>query len=501
MSGCFGGIFKVEFSDTEIREAVQNGRLLSMEIEFSRACNFRCPYCYAPGDEIAIKELTKIEIFDAVLQAKELGARRIIILGGEPMIYPHLFEILEFIQKEGMESHIFSNGSNVTPENARRLLELGVSLVLKMNTLDEKKQNLLAGQKGAFQVVQAALKNAKEAGYPTEKQFLGVGTIICRQNIDELAEFWRWLRDQKITPYFEMITPQGRANDNEWLNVSSEEIRDLFFKISEIDREKYGVKWEPQPPLVGHRCLRHLYSCFINAYGKVMPCVGVNIPLGDIRENKLKMILQDSEVLEDLKDHGKKIKGPCGSCEKADFCYGCRGAAYQLTGDYLASDPLCWKNQEKQDEIVRLPVAVDRLIPQAKPMKMVDELVWIGERAAKVKVTITADNLFVREDGTLEESVYLELIAQAIAAGNGFRLSDEECRRQTGFLIGAKKIEVLGSVRVGDVLEVSVFKSAQYGEFGIVEGSVSCGGKIVARGEIKVWHSVEDKATKTEERL
>src|SRR3989339_1321450 len=107
MSGCFGGIFKVEFSDAQIQEAVQNGRLLSMEIEFSRAFNFRCPYCYVSGEEVAMKELTKEEIFDVISQAKELGARRIIILGGEPMIYPHLFEILAFIKKEGMEGHIF----------------------------------------------------------------------------------------------------------------------------------------------------------------------------------------------------------------------------------------------------------------------------------------------------------------------------------------------------------------------------------------------------------
>ena len=489
MSGCFGGVFKLDFSDAEIQEAVQKGRLLSMEIEFSRACNFRCPYCYAPGDEISIKELTKIEIFDAILQAKELGARRIIILGGEPMIYPHLFETLEFIKKEGMESHIFSNGSNVTLENARRLLELGVSLVLKMNSLDEDKQNLLAGQKGAFQVVQTALKNAKEAGYPTESQFLGAGTIICRQNIDELADFWRWLRDQKITPYFEMITPQGRANDNQWLNVSAEEIRDLFFKISEIDREKYGVSWEPQPPLVGHRCLRHLYSCFINAYGKVMPCVGVNIPLGDIRENKLKLILQDSEVLEDLKNHNETIKGPCRSCEKSKFCYGCRGAAYQLTGDYLASDPLCWKNQERQDEIVRLPVAVDRLIPQVKPMKMIDELVWVGERAAKVRATITEDNPFVRGDGTLEESVYLELIAQTAAAVTGFETFGVSNAVADGFLVGAKELKIFGTARVGETLTISFLRHTKFEDFSILNGRVLRGDELLAQGDVTLWEN------------
>ncbi len=45
-----------------------------------------------------------------------------------------------------------------------------------------------------------------------------------------------------------------------------------------------------------------------------------------------------------LKNYREMIKGPCRTCEKSSECYGCRGAAYQLTGDYLASDPTCWRN-------------------------------------------------------------------------------------------------------------------------------------------------------------
>ena len=38
-----------DFTDEEIR-TLPEGHLLSMEIEFSRRCNYRCPYCYAAGD-------------------------------------------------------------------------------------------------------------------------------------------------------------------------------------------------------------------------------------------------------------------------------------------------------------------------------------------------------------------------------------------------------------------------------------------------------------------
>jgi radical SAM protein with 4Fe4S-binding SPASM domain len=72
--------------------------------------------------------------------------------------------------------------------------------------------------------------------------------------------------------------------------------------------------------------------------------VGVTIPLANIRHQRLADILKNSEVIRNLKNYREMIKGACASCEKSSECYGCRGAAYQLTGDYLASDPTCWRN-------------------------------------------------------------------------------------------------------------------------------------------------------------
>ena len=160
---------------------------------------------------------------------------------------------------------------------------------------------------------------------------------------------WQWLREENIEPYFEVITPQANALENSWLGVEPQELKELFGKLSAIDQEKFNRNWEPQPPLVGNKCMRHQVSCVVTAVGDVMPCVGVTIALDNIRHNKLAHILKNSEVINNLKNYRTMIKGECRSCEKAAECYGCRGAAYQLTGDYLASDPTCWRNSESKN--------------------------------------------------------------------------------------------------------------------------------------------------------
>jgi radical SAM protein with 4Fe4S-binding SPASM domain len=289
-------------------------------------------------------ELTRQEIRDVILQAETLGVRKIIILGGEPTLYPHIKETIQFITDRKLEVELFTNGSGVDASLARFFHSQGVRVVLKMNTFDPDLQDKISGKKGASGIIHKALKNLRDAGYPSDDAFLAVSTVICAPNIDELPRLWRWLRDRRIAPYFEMITPQANALDNQWLFVDSERVHALFKELAEIDQRHYGLDWDPQPPLVGNRCMRHLFSCLVTSKGDVTPCVGINLPLGNIREDALKDILSRSRLLKDLKNYRETIKGPCGSCDKATQCYGCRGAAYQMTGDYLASDPLCWNN-------------------------------------------------------------------------------------------------------------------------------------------------------------
>ncbi len=338
-------LYNLEFTDAEIRQAVQADRLLSMEIEFSSLCNFRCTYCYLDKKSACEQEMTCEEIQDVLCQARDLGARKIIILGGEPSIYPHLAEMLRFIGKQGMAMEIFTNGTGITPELAEIMAEEQVRVVVKMNSRNEELQDRLAGKKGAFRIIENAFLQLRQAGYPSERLFLAASTIICRQNIEELPSLWQWLRRRQIEPYFEVLTPQANALANSWLNVSAEELRRLFQELATIDSSEFGRHWEPQPPLAGNRCMRHQVSCLVNARGQVMPCVGVTIELGSIREQPLADILQH-RVIRDLKDYRNTIKGPCSRCEKSGECYGCRGAAFQLTGDYLATDPTCWRNHD-----------------------------------------------------------------------------------------------------------------------------------------------------------
>ena len=477
-----------EFTRAEIEAAARDGRLLSMEIEFSLRCNFHCQYCYVNQDHSAPNELTPDEIRDTLLQAKALGARKIIVLGGEPMIYPRILEMLAFIREQGMAAEMFTNGTQMTAEAARRLRELGVHVVLKMNSFDPAVQDRLAGMKGAHQIIQDAYDNLLAAGYPGPDRMMAVSTVICAQNLAEVPHMWQWLRDRQITPYFEIITPQGNARDNSMLDVDLPTLHATFTELARLDRTKYGIEWDPQPPLVGDRCLRHQFSCLVNAFGAVSPCVGVTIPVGNIRERKLADILRSSEIIQDLRCYTDTIRGPCAACEKAAICYGCRGAAYQLTGDYLASDPLCWRNVDRAAEIMTLPAPIADLIPQQPPWRIVNRILSFGERVAELESTVQPDNPFAQADGALDGAVFVELMAQAAAAMDGFRTAHRARCTSTAVdrLPDAYTLEIAGTARVGDTLNIRLAKTTDHQGMGLIEGQILRGSELLARGTVTV---------------
>ena len=340
---CLGENWGLEFSRQQINQALKDNKILSLELELSRLCNLRCIYCYADSGCALDNELTLAELYSIIDQAALLGAQKIIVLGGgEPVLFADLFLVLDYILAKGMSADLFTNGTLVSREVAEQLFQRGIGVVIKQNSQQPEVQDLLAGQQGAYEKIQQGLKNLRRAGYPDQEHLLGIETIICRQNYDEIPQLWRWARQHGIIPYVEKMTMQGRATKNIDLEVSSDQMRQLFESLAAIDRAEFQMDWTPHPPLASSQCARHEYSCTVTSTGDINPCPGVNIAVGNIRQQSLQEILASSPVMQDLRNIRQTIKGRCNSCDFSDHCYGCRGHAYQVSGDYLAEDVLCW---------------------------------------------------------------------------------------------------------------------------------------------------------------
>jgi MoaA/NifB/PqqE/SkfB family radical SAM enzyme len=58
----------LDFTWDEVNDAIKKNQLLSFDLEFSRACNIKCKYCYAGGKTLP-NELSYTEILGIIDQA------------------------------------------------------------------------------------------------------------------------------------------------------------------------------------------------------------------------------------------------------------------------------------------------------------------------------------------------------------------------------------------------------------------------------------------------
>ena len=385
----------------------------------------RCAACAAaPQPALSVEEIRQL-----LGRARQEGARRCILVDSEPASHPALREMIDIARGLGMEVELFVSARAIDAATARFLRQRETAVVIRSD---------FAGNG----IGRGAVTNLKEAGYCRESApKLSAAIEVCEQNLPEVPAIWRRARSEGIEPRVQIITP--RAGERKAARIiHPNRTRALFEELGRIDREEFHQDWELPPALTGRSCKRHLFACHVTPCGTIFACVGVTIPLGNVRKEPLREILELSEVLENLRAFDQKVKEPCGSCCRTTDCYGCRGAAYQLTGDYLTGDAMCWKAEGVAIE--SLPVGVAGLVPHGKTMRMIDQLVQIGERETRTTFSVTKECLLVDGSGRLDELAFVEMIAQSFAASHGFHLSPEERRIHRGLLLGVKDLVVFG---------------------------------------------------------
>ncbi len=319
--------------------------LKSIDLELSRICNQHCRYCFTDAGKSLDGELTLSEIKRIILEGKELGVKQIVIVGGgEPLLYKNLKAVIDFILEKELQVILLTNGTLIDRSYVKYFYTRGIHVVVKLNALkDEDVHDYLVGNKGSFRKVNKAIEMFLSEGYgKSGAPKLAVESIICKINVKEIPLMWRWARDNHILPFFELITPQGRAVSMFQLFLSSKEAYELFSQLSEIDRYEYGYEWIPTPPIAGFSCRRNYYSCYINSTGDVFPCAGIGIVVGNVRKNSLRSILENSYLIRKLRKAEEYLEGNCRTCILKKECYGCRGKAFWVSGNPFAEDPICW---------------------------------------------------------------------------------------------------------------------------------------------------------------
>lgn len=166
-------------------ESQHLGAPLYVAWQITNECNLACMHCIeesGPGKKFK-DELDRDQVFSVLEQMMALEVPYLSFSGGEPMMHPHFYEMVDYVCSRGSQLKIETNGHLLTAENAARLRELGVKAVqVSLDGATRPSFNKIRVL-GELDRVLEGIRHLRDAGVPIEINF-----SPTRFNIHEIGD-------------------------------------------------------------------------------------------------------------------------------------------------------------------------------------------------------------------------------------------------------------------------------------------------------------------------
>jgi len=338
-------------------------------------CNLRCRHCYhkEEGQENHIQQKEELmdlpEVKDMVDDLVNTTQRwdmvpRFHISGGEPLMRKDLLEILDYTQKKEVPTRLLTNGTLITPEKARAFKQRGIKRL--QISLDGNKEihNQVRQRPYAFDDAMQGILNSRAAGIGVTISFTAMQSNkhLIEQAIQDSIEAGADIFG------IQSYVPDRKLGFNDPEFISNAELYQIYGHQRELDKT-YGdsiqlleteVLWHlmhQDDPLkkASRETGKFLGGCgagysgvSVLSNGRVYPCRRLPIDIGHINDGLIKLITE-SETMHALRDLDQMKKNT--GCEYVSHCKGCRAIAYATTGDFMAEDPMCFRNLVKPSDL------------------------------------------------------------------------------------------------------------------------------------------------------
>ena len=163
----------------------------------TQRCNLKCIGCYTASGRGEWGDTLRYEVVDRIVrEVKELwGTHFMVLSGGEPLLYPHLFDIAR--KHNDVFFLMYTNGTLIDEKMAERLAEVGnITPAISVEGFEEETDARRG--KGVYQKILAAFANLREAGVP-----FGMSITVTRKNISTITsdEFYDFYFEKQKVKY------------------------------------------------------------------------------------------------------------------------------------------------------------------------------------------------------------------------------------------------------------------------------------------------------------
>lgn len=314
---------------------------LAVHLEVADSCNLSCRHCFAgplPRHDAALSLCELESVFRSMAQ---MGTFRLGLTGGEPLLRPDLFDLIDLACFYGLSPCMTTNGTLITRETARRL---GQRQLLWLNiSLDgacAETNDAIRG-KGTFDRV---LRNIAVL---SEYARFSLAFTVMRTNTEELRACVELARHTgAVAAVFRPLYPVGSARLAPALMPSFADYSHALDVLASYgcgsecetyNQEVFGPRSSAsRSTLIGKEgCGAANTVCSISVSGDVSPCsfLGPEFVAGNLRLQTLDQIWHESPGFQNMRCR------PPALSSRPSFRGGCRARALAFNGSIDAPDP------------------------------------------------------------------------------------------------------------------------------------------------------------------
>ena len=189
-------------------------------IQLTRACNLSCGHCFVDIWKQRDPDELSLEQIDALFaDLARMGAPIVILAGGEPMLRPDFFEIVEAGGAHGLDLALCTNATLIDENKARRLVEGPMRwFSVSLDGPDAETHDALRGP-GRFDHALRGVRHLVEAGADTVK----LRATVTGENAHTLPGFAQVAMDTGahrvvVKPYRHTATHRGTETNALYLS-------------------------------------------------------------------------------------------------------------------------------------------------------------------------------------------------------------------------------------------------------------------------------------------
>lgn len=300
---------------------------LFVHVDLTRHCNLGCFYCAIRDNSSVEPEYFPNSHFEKIIDALgEAEVFDVTFFGGEPFLYKGIYELGEYAKGKGLSVGFVTNGSLIQKEDMPRIKKSFDSGGVALNGVGEV-HDRLCGKNGAFEKSRATIEMLINNAFP-----VGINSVVCRSNINHLDDFLKWLSTDLPANSIHLNFYSSYYNKQPEEVLTIEEMQKAF-KIIELHRQgdlKGKVSINQSIPICffDQKYSSYYGSCSagwtfagIDIYGNIKICPSSSTVLGNIFENSLTEIWQNSDEIKYFRSN-LWVDPRCKNCLLLEQCHG-----------------------------------------------------------------------------------------------------------------------------------------------------------------------------------